>query len=58
MSRSRVDLPQPLGPSRTVVRPWVGTNEVGASTAFAPKTFETFSSAITLEKPWFVIRDS
>ena len=45
ISRSSVDLPQPLGPSRTVVRPRAGISEVGASASFGPKDLETLSRA-------------
>jgi hypothetical protein len=50
ISRSSVDLPQPLGPIRTVVLPGAGASEVGASACFAPKDLETFSRGAFFER--------
>jgi hypothetical protein len=47
MHRRKVDLPEPLGPTRQSTSPRFTTSEMPFSTSFEPKLFET-SSASTI----------
>ena len=47
ITRSSVDLPEPLGPSRAVSLPSGASNEMSSRAVKSPKRLETDSTAIT-----------
>src|SRR5947199_5065534 len=51
ISRRSVDLPQPLGPSRTVVRPGGRVRSIGPTAALRPKRLEALRSSSTRKTP-------